>query len=267
MSILNLDYWDLALAALLMLLSAAISLALSLKLEKKLLIATLRTVIQLSLIGLVLKWLFSYQTWYFVLPIIMVMTLIAAQTASSKSRHRYRGAFWDSLLAITTASWSITAIGIFIILSVKPWYTPQYIIPILGLVLGNTLTAVSLTIERYTSELRDHQHRIDLYLSLGATAWEASRDCTRYALSAGMLPTINAMTVVGLVSLPGMMTGQILAGSPPQQAVNYQILTMFLIAAATALSCLGIILLTFQRLFSRDHCFLSQHLTLNNAKR
>lgn len=246
---------DLAIAALLMLMSGVISVLMSLQLEKKLLIATLRTVLQLSLIGLVLKWLFSHETWYFVIPILLLMTIIAAHTASGKGSYRYRGRFLDTLFAIALSTWSVTILGLTLVLSVKPWYSAQYAIPILGLILGNTLTAVALSLERYSSELRDKRQLIDTYLSLGASGWEASKDCARRALSAGMMPTINSMSVVGLVSLPGMMTGQILAGAAPEQAVKYQIITMFFIAAGSALSCLLVIYLAYRRLFSQSDVF------------
>ncbi len=260
MDIVLLDTLDIFIAALLMLISGIISVLLQLQLEKKLLMATVRTIVQLSLIGLILKWLFKHESWYFVVPIFLLMTIIAAHTASNKGGHRYRGRFLDTLLAITVSTWSITLIGLTLVLSVKPWYSAQYAIPILGLILGNTLTAVALSLERYTSELRDKRHVIDTFLSLGGTRWEASRDCARSALSAGMLPTINSMTVVGLVSLPGMMTGQILAGVAPEQAIKYQIITMFFIAAGTSLSCLLVIFLTYHRLFSKHHVFQQEKL-------
>ena len=118
---------------------------------------------------------------------------------------------------------------------IHPWYEPQYAIPILGMILGNTLTGVSLGIERMTEELTAGRGAVEMSLALGATRWEAAQGPARQAVRAGMIPTLNQMAVVGLVSLPGMMTGQVLAGQSPLQAVRYQIVIMFLIAAASAL--------------------------------
>ncbi|MBS9777707.1 MAG: iron export ABC transporter permease subunit FetB [Gammaproteobacteria bacterium] len=258
MELVLLSTTDIIIAAFLMLISATISIVLQLQLEKKLLVATIRTILQLSIIGIILKWLLNNQLWYFVIPILVFMTVIAAHTASRKSGYNYKGRFLDTLFAIAVSTWSITIIGLTLVLSIKPWYSAQYAIPILGLILGNTLTAVALALERYMTELRDKQNFIDTLLSLGATSWEASRDYAQNALSAGMLPTINSMSVVGLVSLPGMMTGQILAGTPPEQAIKYQIITMFFIAAGSALSCLIVIYLTYRRLFSKKHIFEKQ---------
>jgi putative ABC transport system permease protein len=150
---------------------------------------------------------------------------------------------------------------------IHPWYEPQYAIPILGMILGNTLTGVSLAIERMTEELTARRDRVEMALALGATRWEAARGPARQAARAGMIPTLNQMAVVGVVSLPGMMTGQVLAGQSPLQAVRYQIVIMFLIAAASALGTVGAVLLTYRRLFSADHIFLSARLVERAARR
>lgn len=109
----------------------------------------------------------------------------------------------------------------------KPWYSPQFAVPISGMILGNTFNTVSLTFDRLTQALSQQRGQLEMMLSLGATLWEAFQDIACQAVSAGILPTINSMTVVGIVSLPGMMTGQILAGGAPDQAVRYQIVIMF----------------------------------------
>ena len=142
------------------------------------------------------------------------------------------------------------------VLRIRPWYEPQYAIPILGMILGNTLTAVSLGIDRMTRELSSTRAVVDMILALGGTRWEAARAAAAQAVKAGMMPTLNQMTVVGIVSLPGMMTGQILAGQSPAEAVRYQIVIMFLIAAASALGTVCAVLLTFNRLFSPAHQFM-----------
>ena len=146
-------------------------------------------------------------------------------------------------------------------LRVRPWYEPQYAIPILGMVLGNTLTAVSLGLDRMTRELDSHRSIVDMTLALGGTRREAAQAAAVQAVRAGMLPTLNQMSVVGIVSLPGMMTGQILAGQTPTEAVRYQIVIMFLIAAASALGTVCAVLLTFNRLFSPAHQFMRHRLS------
>ncbi|NEP59834.1 MAG: ABC transporter permease, partial [Symploca sp. SIO2G7] len=122
-----------------------------------------------------------------------------------------------------------------------------------GMVLGNAITGTSLALDRFLNDLTTNRGQVEALLALGATRWEAAHTTVTEALRTGMIPTINSMMVMGLVSLPGMMTGQILAGALPTNAVRYQIVIIFTIAAGTALASLGIILLAFRALFSQQH--------------
>jgi len=252
----DLSFSDLGIAALLILVNGAISLALRLNLEKKLALAAVRTVVQLLAIGYVLQWVFELNVWYVVLAILALMTLIAGHASSRRSGLRYDGIGADGVLSVWGSSWVITAVGLFAILRIHPWYEPQYAIPILGMILGNTLTGVSLGLERITEELNARRDQIETLLCLGATRWEAFRLPAQQAVRAGMMPMINSMSVVGIVSLPGMMTGQVLAGQGPAEAIRYQIVIMFLIASASALGTVAIVLLVYRRLFSAEHRFL-----------
>lgn len=127
------------------------------------------------------------------------------------------------------------------------------------MLLGNILNGISLAIDRFLQGLSEGRFRVEGALALGASAWEAAHPEIREALRVGMIPTINSMMVMGIVSLPGMMTGQILAGAEPQDAVLYQIAIMFMIAAATALGALIVVLLSFRVLF-RNQRLLSERL-------
>lgn len=256
----DLSLGDLAVAALLVLVNGAISMLLRLDLERRLLWAALRTVLQLLAVGYVLGWVFAYDRWYAVLALMAAMTLVAGLSGSQRGAWRYAGQTLDSIVSIWLGSWLVAAVGLLVVIRIHPWYTPQYAIPILGMILGNTLTGASLGVERMTHELTARRDRVESALAMGATRWEAAREPARQALRAGMLPTLNQMTVVGIVSLPGMMTGQVLAGQSPLQAVRYQIVIMFLIAAGSSLGTLSAVLLTYRRLFSADHCYLAARL-------
>ncbi|MDS0860714.1 iron export ABC transporter permease subunit FetB [Burkholderia pseudomultivorans] len=256
----DLSLVDVGIAAALVAINGAISAALSLGLGRKLGLAAVRTVIQLLAIGYVLGWVFGHPHWYVVLPLTALMTLIAGFAGAGRGKHTYRGQRVDSIASIWCSSWFVAAIGLFVVIRIHPWYAPQYAIPILGMILGNTLTGVSLGVERMMEELTARRDRVETALALGATRWEAAQDAARQAVRAGMLPTLNQMAVVGVVSLPGMMTGQVLAGQSPLQAVRYQIVIMFLIAAASALGTVGAVLMTYRRLFSADHRFLASRL-------
>lgn len=239
---------------------------LKLGIGRQIIIASLRTVIQLSLIGLVLAWIFARQAWYEVLIILTVMTVIAAFAAKNRVKKPYQGMTLDTLIAVSVSGWLVTIIGVVAVMQVTPWYRPQIIIPILGLILGNALTGISLAMNQLVESLHNEQATINMQLSLSASPWEASRCYILSAIHNGITPTINSMMVVGLVSLPGMMTGQILAGADPHQAVMYQIVTLFLIAASSTIGCVIVTLLVYRRFFNPLWQFVIPPPSINKLK-
>lgn len=249
--------WQVALAVALILICGAVSLALQLGLEQRLAVASIRTVVQLLLVGYVLQWIFTVNQWPVVLAMMLLMTLIAGIAAVRRVESRYPGLPLDSIVSIATSSWIVTGIALAGIVQPEPWYRPQYAIPLLGMILGNTLNGISLGMDRLGQELDSHRDAVETLLALGATRWEAARAPIQQAVRTAMVPTINAMMVVGVVSLPGMMTGQLLSGQEPLGAVKYQIVIMFLIAAGAALGTVSVVLLGYRRLFNQDHQFLA----------
>jgi len=252
---------QLTLAASLVVISGVVSLLLQLGLERRLLLASIRTVVQLFLLALVLEWVFRSRHWYFVLPLMAAMTLVAGGSAIRRTEHRYRGLLLDSVLAIWITSWCITAVAVFGVVQVPAERMVQYAIPLLGMILHNTLNGISLGMDRFGTELVAKRDEVETMLALGATRWEAAKGPIRQAVRTGMIPTINAMMVIGIVSIPGMMTGQLLAGVDPLQAGVYQMIIMFLIAAGSSLGTVAVVLLGYHRLFGADHQFLPQKLT------
>jgi putative ABC transport system permease protein len=240
---------QLVLAASRVLISLALSWVLRLGLGRDIAISSLRMVVQLLLVGLILAWVFSLQNPWLVLGIGLVMTFLAAHAASRRPKRTYPRLLLDSFVSILISALLLTSLVLKGILDVQPWYLPQYLVPILGMVLGNALTGVSLAVDRFTANLDAGRAEIEGLLSVGATSREAAHAAVRDALRAGMIPTLNSMAVMGVVSLPGMMTGQILAGADPATAVRYQIVIMFVIAASTALGCLMSLELAYRRLF------------------
>ncbi len=251
-----LSYWQLGLAASLVAVSAAISLALRLGLAGRLLLGTVRTIVQLLLLGMVLKWIFEHDQWYFIVGLLSAMSLVAAVAAIRRVERTYAGLLVDSVVAIWVSAWCVTAVGVFGVVQVPREQMAQYAIPLLGMILHNTLNGISLGIDRMTSELADKRAEVETLLALGATRWEAAQGAMRRAVRTGLVPTINTMMVIGVVSIPGMMTGQLLAGVEPIQAGMYQMVIMFMIAAGASLGTLGAVLLGYRRLFTPDHRFL-----------
>ena len=237
MSFITHNYWDIALAALLVAVNAGISIAMHLGLEKRLVIATARMVVQLTLIGLVLKALFAAASPWFTGFAMVVMILFAGREAMARQDRKFTG-LWSYGLgtgSMMAAALIVTGFGLMTQLHADPWYEPRYAIPILGMILGNTMNGVSIGLDRLLSRANRERVSIEAQLVLGANIATAMRPVVRDALRAGLIPTINGMSAAGLVSLPGMMTGQILAGVAPVEAVKYQILIMFLITGGTGL--------------------------------
>lgn len=249
--VIQLDAWHLAIAALLIVVCGAVSVALSLGLEQQLAIASVRTVVQLLLIGYVLTWVFDHAV---ALPlVILIMIGVASHAAIGRCGRVYPGILQRSFASLILSSLITTIIVTGLIINVHPWYRPQYVIPLLGMILGNSLTGISLSLDYLLDALAERRAEVEMELAQGASSWEAARGPIGAAVRRGMIPNINAMLVVGIVSLPGMMTGQILAGSDPLDAVKYQIVVMFMIAAAAAMGCILITLLSYRRLFNDRH--------------
>ncbi len=240
MTYVPLDYGDVALAAALVVLNAALSLWLSLRLERQLLVAAVRMVVQLTLVGLVLETLFALEAPWWTAGVTLVMVLFAGHEVMARQERRLTGGWAYGLGAVTMllAAGTVAAMALAVQIRPDPWYDARYAIPLFGMILGNAMTGISLGLNTLTSAAVRDRAAIEARLALGATRWEAVRGITRQALRSGFMPIINSMSATGLVFLPGMMTGQILAGVAPVQAVKYQLLIMFLIAGATGLGVL-----------------------------
>jgi len=138
-----------------------------------------------------------------------------------------------------------------VIVEARPWWQPQYFIPLSGMVVGNSMSALSIALERLFSDLRKKRDQVEMKLCLGADCREASADIVSDALRAGMMPSINSMMGVGLVFIPGMMTGQILAGADPLTAIRYQIVVMLMLVASAGMSTMIVVLLVRKKCFGR----------------
>ena len=225
------------------LIAGAASLYKSLHLEKDLFVGTVRTFAQLFLMGYVLRIIFDINRLVLVLTIFTFMILFAAWTIYGRIREKeisfFLPVFFSMLVSFTFVAYIVTAV----IVQVKPWWTPQYFIPIGGMVIGNSMNAIAIALERLLGELRSNKKEIEIKLCHGADYKEASDDALRNAMKAGMIPSINSMMAVGIVFIPGMMTGQILAGADPVLAIRYQIVIMIMIVGATATGTLITVLL------------------------
>jgi putative ABC transport system permease protein len=242
---------DLGIAALLVLALALLSMRLKAGISRQLLVAAARTAIQLTLIGLVLKTLFANVHLVWVTLMALFMLLVAGREVMVRQKRRFRG-WWGYALGTVSmflSSFTVAVFTLVVILGDTPWYTPQYAIPLLGMLLGNTMNGISIAMDRLTTTAWEQREIIEARLMLGQSWDEAISAIRQQAVRSGLIPIINAMAAAGIISLPGMMTGQILAGAPPVEAVKYQILIMFLITVGTGLGTLSAVTIGSRRLF------------------
>lgn len=225
------------------------SLGLRLGLVRELSIATVRSIVQLVAVGLVIGWVFDHRTWYWVLGLLMMMTAVAGLTGARRSAvkaARLSGLFGFVLGSVTAVTLIYCTV---VVLRIDEW-NPQYLIPLGGMMLGNAMTAATLAVERLVTDLKRSGSDVEVMLALGASPAQALGPLMRSAVRAAMMPTINTMMIVGVVQLPGMMTGQMLGGSDPLQAALYQFLILVAIAFCAAFSATGMIQLLYRRFFT-----------------
>ena len=257
MNVIALSAVDLMLAAGLVLLLALLSIVMQLKLAGRLVTAAVRTTVQLLLIGLVLKALFANVALVWVSALALFMLAVAGREVMARQHRRFGGVWGYGLgtLSMFVSAFATTVFALVFIIGTTPWYEPQYAIPLLGMMLGNTMNGVALALDRLTTSAWQQRGVIEAHLTLGHEWRTAIGDITRDSVRVGMIPIINAMAAAGIVSLPGMMTGQILSGTPPLEAVKYQILIMFMISAGTGFATLGASWIGARRLFD-ERCRL-----------
>jgi len=207
-----------------------------LRLSRDIGISILRMSIQLALVGFYLKILFNLNhPWLNGLWILM-MLLVADLSILRRAGLKVRYFALATFTAIASSVLFSTAYLVILVIQPTHYYDARYIVPLSGMILGNCLQGNVIALERFYSALRKNENEYTTFLMLGATRWEAVRPYFRDAVKAAINPTIASMATMGLVSLPGMMTGQILGGSEPWLAVKYQIAIMICIFTSTTIA-------------------------------
>jgi putative ABC transport system permease protein len=234
-----------------------VSVSYRLTLEKSLAIGAIRTFVQLIVVGYVLKWVFGLDKWYAVLAMITVMTLIAGYHGAQRITGR---AGIDVLYATGGVMVSSAALIFFtfaVVVRVDPWYKPHYLIPVSGMIINGAMNGVSVGMSTLKTAISSNRERIETALSLGATGGLAVAPLVKNSVRTALIPTVNGLMTAGIVQLPGMMSGQIIAGADPTQAVLYQIVIYYILAAA---NCLAVIVgLSF---YARSFFNRAQQLTV-----
>mmetsp|Transcript_9157 Transcript_9157/g.14871 ORF Transcript_9157/g.14871 Transcript_9157/m.14871 type:complete len:540 (-) Transcript_9157:3546-5165(-) len=226
----------------------------NLSLSREILVSSVRTFMQLSIVGFVLVPIFAAGTkyWYVVFLYVAFMIFLASWESSSRPKYRFKGMFLCVVCSLFVNVFGVALFAFGVILRPTPLWDPQYVIPICGMLLGNCISGVSLSLNSLLTSYVEHSSEVELLLCFGATKYEASSRALREAVRSGTMPTLNTMAVIGLISIPGMMTGQVLGGTPPMLAARYQMLIMYLIATCSFLNILTMLHISLSVAFDKD---------------
>lgn len=246
------SYLSLAITLIFVIIPLVLSKTLNLGLERDTLIATVRSIIQLLAVGYVLQFVFESEHLIYILLMIILMIAAATQNARKKGV-QIKGITWKLILTFITVE--ILTQGILLGLSITP-ATAQYIIPISGMVIGNSMVLSILFLNRFISEVESNSKETELILSLGGTPKQAVHKQLITSIQASTIPTIESQKTIGLVQLPGMMSGQIIAGADPLQAVLFQLLILFLLLTTAVVTSIMLGYLSYPTLFNERMQFL-----------
>jgi putative ABC transport system permease protein len=242
----NLSLGQVAAALSLVVLAAAISFWRKADLERDIVVATIRSFVQLTLVGYAIKLIFEADTLWLVFVLLAVMVLFGALTARSRAK-RVPNAFWPLLIALAVAGAStlglVVALGVF-------EATARYLVPVGGMVIGNAMTASAVALNRLGDEMADSRGRIEATLALGATAEEAARPTVRRALRSGMITLVDSTKTTGLIFFPGTMVGMLLAGASPTDAVRLQLVLLYTLLGSVSIAALLATLLAYRNFFT-----------------
>jgi putative ABC transport system permease protein len=249
----HLDWLDLGIALVLMVVSIALARLERIGYTKQLMVGTVRTIVQLLAIGFVLKGVFNVEAWWLNIAVLLAMVAFATWNAVRRQDHPLPGYTAIAAASLLAGPFLVLAVVILAVIRVDPWFKAQYLIPLGGMIIAYAMNAVTLFKNRFDGEIRIRRREVEARLALGAPARVAAEDVLRQAHRAALLPTINHMMIVGIVQIPGMMGGQLIGGVNPLDAALYQILVAFQLAAAAVVSCFVVARLTFRRVFNKDH--------------
>src|SRR5690606_13727345 len=244
-----LSYTDLLFGAVLVLINAGLSLLLNLGVGRSLIVAAARATAQLLLVGLILKYVFDSSSPWLILGVALVMTMLAGYEVWSRQKTRFAGV-WGVGIGAAATGISIVLVMTYTVVSivdVEPWYAPQLFIPFVGIILGSVMNGVGISLNVFNTGLMRERNAIEAQLALGAPRRQALKPLQRNALRSGFIPIVNQMSAAGVITIPGMMTGQILAGMAPFEAAKYQILVLFLLAGAAGFGALAATTLAIRR--------------------
>lgn len=235
--IIDLTVVQVALAYIFVLIVLIIVRARGIRREKEIIVSSVRMTLQLILVGYLLVYIFDNPNPFVTMGIIALMEVFAIYTVFKKFKNQLSKAL-KQIIATSMLMGTLSCLVYFLLVVVRisPWYDPQYFIPIAGMIVGNAMTGISLGVKSLVEGMTIQRAAVEEALILGATPRDASKDIINSSFDSAILPTINSMVGMGIVFLPGMMTGQILSGTVPTTAIAYQIAIMLGILGAVSLT-------------------------------
>lgn len=250
-SMILISYWDLATLSILVVLMGLALWQQGFTHVRQFYWANIRTVAQLSFMGIWLSWVFHADNPLWVILVGAIMLLAGGYEISKRQQYRFRKAqsWLIGLISLSLTALVLLVFTLTVVIQPEPWYQPQYAITLLGMLLGNSMTAIGVGLDNLTRNAKQLRAKIEAQLALGYSAQESMRFIKQQSLHAAMIPVINMLVAAGIISLPGMMTGQILAGADPMEAVKYQIMIMMLVAIATSAGTVLAVSMAQKKLF------------------
>ncbi len=242
--------FDVGIAAVLIVVDAVLSFVLRLRLHTQLAVAAFRLVVQLVAVGYILRLVFAIASPLVTLAVVLVMVAIAGREVAARPEQRLGrfGNYTVGASAVAFATFLTATLALTTAIRPQPWYDARYAIPLAGIILGSVLNGGSLALDSVLSGVVRERPAIEAQLCLGASFFQAMRGLIRDSVRRALLPIINQMSAAGVVTLPGIMTGQILAGMDPLEAAKYQILLIFLLAGGSGLASVAVVYLAAMRL-------------------
>jgi putative ABC transport system permease protein len=252
-NIIDLQLWQMIAAYIFVLILMIIVRMKGIPREKEIIISSIRMTLQLILTGYILVYVFNTPSPLLTILILTAMEIFSIYNIIKRTKKKLSKKL-KKIIALSMISGTVSCLSffLFVVVRISPWYNPQYFIPIAGMLIGNSMTGISLGVNRLVDSMEKQKDLVEGALMLGATPKMASKQIVDDAFDSAILPTINSMVGMGIVFLPGMMTGQILSGTSPVTAIEYQIAIMLGILGSVALTVVLFVQLGYKTFFSED---------------
>ncbi|KAI8145565.1 hypothetical protein BJV82DRAFT_604206 [Fennellomyces sp. T-0311] len=260
----DLDWWHVAESSVFVLVAALISFCMGTRLELSLIISGIRCVVQLTIMGYVLDDVLGSNNPGIVMLMTLVLILLGAyETTFNRAKKTFSGLFVNMLVILLVSNVFIAFLGSAFALQEHPFWSPPKFIPIIGMLLGNSMGSIAMATEQCLDNITLNGPIIETRLAFGATRFEAVKPLAVEAIRVSMLPIITQLSVMGLINIPGMMVGQLMAGMSIKDAVVYQQCIMFMIAASSALGAVMAVIACLIVLVDKHHSLRSEKIEDN----